>query len=222
LLVFFSPEDFDVIEKSHELSIPPESVEGVDAADVEGWLHVPSSFNRNAPSHCNCRPQGSSAPPPSDTDENLLKVYRERFSPLFPFVVIDQNVTIDELAAKKPFLMSTIRMVTSSASARSVRLQMYQVMRQLTETMLMQSERSLDLIQGILVVIAWYHYHCVLHAQLTNLICLARSLVADLGLNRPPIPVASQDLNMLYPERAAQRTNDEKRALLGVWYLNSW
>jgi len=83
---------------------------------------------------------------------------------------------------------------------------MFTIMSYLADHMLLRAERSLDLLLGVIVVLGWYHQHCMQHSQLNNLLCLAESLVADLRLN----------------EKLKRRSSEEKRALLAVWYLRSW
>jgi len=92
-------------------------------------------------------------------------------------------------------------------------------MEHIANAMLIRSERSLDLLQGILVFLGSYHYYCMTHAQFHNMIRLAISLVEDIHLNISP---ASQQKSFHPPsEESAIRTNEEKRALLGVWYMSS-
>lgn len=102
-----------------------------------------------------------------------------------------------------------------------MRAQMYLIMEQISNRMLMQSERSLDLLQGIIVVLGWYQNHCMVHAQLTNLITLATSLLADMGLNRQPEVQERTNILVLNPDQPLPRTNEERRAILGVWFLSS-
>ncbi|KAK3988417.1 hypothetical protein QBC44DRAFT_243579 [Cladorrhinum sp. PSN332] len=144
-----------------------------------------------------------------DLDEVLLARYRTQLMPLHPFVLIPDHVSAAVLKAHRPFLMLAIRMVAGFESLQSMRGQMQLIMDHLSERMFRQAERSLDLLMGIVVVLGWYHYHCMKHSQLNNLLCLAESLVSDLGLNRRP---AGQ---------MEERAIDEKRLLLGVWYLRS-
>ncbi|KAM0197524.1 hypothetical protein ACHAPI_004989 [Fusarium lateritium] len=87
--------------------------------------------------------------------------------------------------------------------------------------MLIRSERSLDLLLGIIVIVAWYQYHCFMHAQLHNLIGLAVTLVGELGLHRSPTVLERTNLMVVKPLQPGPRTNEERRALLGVWYLSS-
>lgn len=102
-----------------------------------------------------------------------------------------------------------------------MRAQMYHLMKHLTDYMLIRSEKSLDLLQGIIVIAGWYQYHCFMHAQLNNLITLALALVGDLGLNRTPRTSQRSAIMMVNPIRPAARNNDERRALAGVWFLTS-
>ncbi|EGU89125.1 hypothetical protein FOXB_00398 [Fusarium oxysporum f. sp. conglutinans Fo5176] len=160
-------------------------------------------------------------PPPPASDEELLKLYRKELQALHPFVIIPDGVTATKLKATRPFLMSAIRMVTSYRSLRSMRAQMYHLMKYIADHMLIRSERSLDLLLGIIVIIAWYKYHCFMHAQLNNLIALASTLVGELGLHRSPTVLERTSLMVVTPFQPAARTNEERRALLGVWYLSS-
>ncbi len=143
-------------------------------------------------------------------------------SPLFPFVLIPEGTIPAQLQATKPFLFSVIRMVTSMDNMGSMKLQMYRIMQHLSEYMLLRSERSLDLLQGLLVILGWYHHHCLMHAQMNNLMHLAISLLADLGLNRHPSLAERTKLMVLNPPEPKPRTNEERRVLLGVWYMSSW
>ncbi|KAF4467796.1 hypothetical protein FALBO_5331 [Fusarium albosuccineum] len=182
---------------------------------------IPDTYNSYAPPQCICRPASGDAPPPPASDEALLNIYRNELQALHPFVIIPKNVTAARLKATRPFLMSSIRMVTSFRSLRSMRAQMYYLMRHIADHMLIRSERSLDLLMGILVIAAWYQYHCFMHAQLNNLIALAVTLVGELGLHRSPNALERTNLMVVKPFQPERRTNEERRALLGVWFLSS-
>lgn len=186
---------------------------------------VPRTYNCYAPRQCLCRaPERGEQPAPApEADEKLLATYRDEMAPYFPFVIVSPGTTPAQLRESKPFLWSVIRMVASYRSARSMWAQGYGVMSHISEHVLMRSERSLDLLQGIIVVLGWYHYHCLMHAQLNNLAHLAMSLTADLGLNRHPAVTERVRLVKLtaLPEAPIVPTSEERRALLGVWYLSS-
>lgn len=141
--------------------------------------------------------------------------------PVYPFVIVPPSLTAADLQSTKPFLLSAIRMVASFRSLRSMRGQMCHLMRHISDYMLIRSERSLDLLQGIIVMLGWYQYHCIMHAQMNNLIALATSLIGDLGLNHAPSLPEQASLMVARPAQPAGRTNDERRALAAVWFLTS-
>ncbi|TVY36753.1 hypothetical protein LSUB1_G007916 [Lachnellula subtilissima] len=159
---------------------------------------------------------------PVESDETLLSIYRNQLSSPLPFVIIPAGTTLRQLQATRPFLMKVIRMVASVRHLRLVRGQSRAVMEHISNAILMRSERSLDLLQGILVFLGSYHYHCMAHAQFNNLIRLAVSLVEDLDLSTcPKSQQRRSQLPLVRAEEPVSRTNEEKRALLGVWYMSS-
>ncbi|KAG6041650.1 hypothetical protein E4U41_003088 [Claviceps citrina] len=180
---------------------------------------IPDNYNSHAIPSCICRPEPGSAPPPPEPDHVLLDLFRTQMQPVFPFVIIPPSVSAFELHASRPFLMSAIRMVTSFRSLRSMSAQLCRLMSHIADYVLLRSARSLELLQGILVMVAWHQYHCLMHAQLNNLLSLAMSMVSDLGLNYPPEIREPARLMVARPDEPPGRTNEERRALLGVWFL---
>jgi hypothetical protein len=159
---------------------------------------------------------------PVESDETLLAIYRNQMSSLLPFVIIPAGTTPKQLQATRPFLMKVMRMVASVRHLRLMRGQSRAVMEHISNAILMTSERSLDLLQGILVFLGSYHYHCMAHAQFNNLIRLAVSLVEDMGLSTCPKPPQRRShMPLVRAKEPVSRTNEEKRALLGVWYMSS-
>ncbi|KAF7550117.1 hypothetical protein G7046_g8123 [Stylonectria norvegica] len=199
---------------------PSKAPEGSFTPSLNPWA-IPETYNSYAPPSCICRPESGDAPPPPAPDEVLLDIYRNELQTYNPFVVVPHHVTAASLKASRPFLMSAIRMVTSFRSLRSMRAQMYYLMTHIADHMLIRSERSLDLLMGILVIATWYQYHCFMHAQLNNLIALASTLVGELSLHRSPTVLERTNLMVVKPFRPEKRTNEERRALTGVWFLSS-
>ena len=159
---------------------------------------------------------------PVESDEILLSIYRNQLSSSMPFVIIPAGTTPRQLQATRPFLMKVIRMVASVRQLRLVRGQSRTVMEHISNAIFMRSERSLDLLQGILVFLGFYHYHCMAHAQFNNLVRLAVSLIEDLDLSTcPKSQQGRSQLPLVRGEEPVSRTNEEKRALLGVWYMSS-
>jgi hypothetical protein len=159
---------------------------------------------------------------PVESDETLLSIYRNQLSSRLPFVIIPAGTTARQLQATRPLLMKVIRMVASVRHLRLMRGQSRAVMEHISHALLMRSERSLDLLQGILVFLGSYHYHCMAHAQFNNLTRLAVSLVEDMDLSTcPKSQQRRSQLPLVRAEEPMSRTNEERRALLGVWYMSS-
>ncbi|KAH0530352.1 hypothetical protein TsFJ059_004981 [Trichoderma semiorbis] len=184
------------------------------------WIIDPS-YNSFTPKSCICHPDTMEAPPPPEPDEVLLDFYRKNLQPVHPFVIIPPGVSAAVLAARRPFLMAAIRMVSSFQSIRSMRAQMYHLMKHLADHLLIRSEKSLDLLLGIIVMLGYQQYHCCLHGQLSNLITLAGSLIGDMGLGKPPGVHERTRLMVVRPPEIHGRSNEERRAFAGAWYWAS-
>ena len=159
---------------------------------------------------------------PVESDSTLLSIYRKQLSDSFPFVVIAADTTPTQLQTNRPFLMKVIRMAASVRHLPSMRAQSRTVMEHISNAVLLRSERSLDLLQGILALLGFYHYHCLVHAQFNNLVRIAVSVCEDLDLGTCS---SSQRIRSQVPlvgnvDRVC-RTNEQKRALLAVWYMSS-
>lgn len=197
-------------------SSPATATSGYDTSSV-----VPLEYNDHAPPRCICRAPAAPSFEPVEPDEVLLSTFMTKLSPNYPFVTLRPGTSLAELRATKPFLLSVIRMVASIRHTASMRAQYYVIIKHISEQALLRSERSLELLQGILLILGWYHHHCMLHTQMNNLASLAVSLSWDLGICNPPGLLEKTRLLVLNPEQPSERTNEERRAMCGTWYINS-
>ncbi|ERS96503.1 hypothetical protein HMPREF1624_07419 [Sporothrix schenckii ATCC 58251] len=183
---------------------------------------IPATYNSFAPPACICRPEiGDTVTDAVESDAVLLDKFRTKMQPLVPIVVLPEAATAAQLAVDRPFLFLSIKTVASVDNYRSMQGLMFQLINHLSDYMLLRAERSLDLLQGLLTILSWYHHHCMMHSQLSNLLHLASSLVGDLGLGKPARIAERTDLMVLHPNPPSPRTHEERRALLGLWYLRS-
>lgn len=96
-------------------------------------------------------------------------------------------------------------------------------MRDISERTLINNEKSLDILQGILVIVGWYHPHVFHTQQATNLLHLAQALTVDLQIDRAPFMcegMRHMKEKMGHPA-PKQPTLEEHRALAGTFYMNS-
>ena len=94
--------------------------------------------------------------PIEDEAELLLDMFRRYMASQFPFVVIPSDMTAVALRQKKPFLHLVIMMVSFQGEASRQLALGIKVKEYISNAIIMRSEKSLDLLQGLLVAMAWY------------------------------------------------------------------
>ncbi|KAG4430950.1 hypothetical protein IFR05_013558, partial [Cadophora sp. M221] len=217
-----TPRQSEPNNTSQISSTNPEISQTVDNEFIHN--EFPSKFSSVAPPTCICRAAvGAEDSLPADTDSVLLSIYTTHLLTWLPFIPLPPSNTPSSLQRTRPFLLQAIRLVSSLRSIRSMWGQRRAIMRYLSSAVFVRSERSLDLLQGILVLLGFYHYHCLVHIQFNNLMQLAVSIVSDMDLNRDP--GRGKKVGILAgegeKEEIRERSSDERRAVLGVWYMSS-
>lgn len=87
--------------------------------------------------------------------QELLSLFRARMMPYFPFVVVPETVTIQELLKDKPSLCLAVLSVSSHGE---VRLQMQLARffnKMIAHRMIAGSFAEIELLQALLVHVAW-------------------------------------------------------------------
>jgi hypothetical protein len=159
-------------------------------------------------------------------DEVLFDRYKRLMAPNMPFVVLPPNTSAASLAHTEHILMDAIRVVACFHDSARQQALAKDLMRQVCETLLINGNKSLGLLQGLLIFSNWYNPHLYIPQNSTNILHLAIALSTDLNLDRGP--GTSEKARMEAAMRAygvAQSlkhlTNDERRAVLGTFYLTS-
>jgi hypothetical protein len=108
------------------------------------------------PCSLDCSPQQSGADTPFNdqlTDEELIE-YRQQHVKPFPLIYIPPSLSAEQLAAEKPIFSLALKTICNKALSRQVILS-----KKLRETfatkMIVDGEKSLDLLLSILVCMAW-------------------------------------------------------------------
>jgi hypothetical protein len=87
--------------------------------------------------------------------DDLLSIFREQFSPRFPFIIIPPNLSSSELQAQKPWLHKAITVVASQGN-RTRQLELAkEIASEVALAMLLRSERSLDMLESLIIFNAW-------------------------------------------------------------------
>ncbi|KAM0428279.1 hypothetical protein ACHAPT_007180 [Fusarium lateritium] len=137
--------------------------------------------------------------------DSLINDFNSIWVPRFPFVVVDPEQSAVDIHTNSPFLCLCILGVTVDY-LHPLRKRIYnEIMDQVTSKIIREAERSLDLLQGLLVYAAWYRHP--LHIgkrEAVMLVQLCTTLVYDLDL-----------------DKKAGLTPEEQRAVLGTFWLSA-
>ena len=161
--------------------------------------------------------------------EEALTIFRRDFCPEFPFVLLSSDETSESLRRNKPFLSLSILAATSYAHPQLQRGLAREISKQIASRMIIDNEKSLDLLQGLLVHLAWYHYyfHEGGSSQILLLLQLCVTLVNRMGLTRDHSTCGTAKYDQLAEAPQEIGTSPEKsslpelRAFLGTFYLCS-
>ncbi|KAL2864819.1 uncharacterized protein BJX67DRAFT_199506 [Aspergillus lucknowensis] len=148
--------------------------------------------------------------------EHLLNEFRS-MTPYFPFVRLPDTLTATLMVEERPFLLLA---AVASASSRYPSLQ-YALIREFKETLstrvVVAGEKDLDLLQGLLVHLAWFQFHFVPGNQQTyQYLQIAIGMVFDLRLDKTNADALGQGIEM-----GDNYSREACRAFLGCYYLST-
>lgn len=140
----------------------------------------------------------------------LLADYHELWAATFPFIVVAADMTSEDLRDKRPFLWKGVMLTASFFdAARQTRLGA-ELLSDMARAAVVEGVKTLDLLQGMQLLIAWYQYAVKGH-QLTNLLFLARSMCVNLSSpNCDPLPSDARYSQL-----------DPLRAYAATYYINT-
>ncbi|KAJ5767118.1 uncharacterized protein N7511_004734 [Penicillium nucicola] len=147
--------------------------------------------------------------------EHLLDKFRGMAS-FFPFVRLSNDSTAESMVNDRPFLLLA---AVAAASSKYCHLQdalIGKFKKSLSERVIMAGEKDLDLLQGLLVHLAWFQYHFVPGSQQAyQYIQIAISMVIDLRLEQEVADLLEQGI-----ELGDSYNLEACRAYLGCYYLS--
>jgi hypothetical protein len=86
----------------------------------------------------------------------MLRTYRQEMMPLFPFVWISLDETPEKLFQERPMLYMAIMVVTCQENIEVQQKLAQKYREEIGRRIWTLTEKNLDLLQGILVFLAWY------------------------------------------------------------------
>jgi hypothetical protein len=162
---------------------------------------------------------------PRDT-ETLFNRYQRLMAPYMPFVVIPTGTHVSILAKTRPFLLQAITAVTFFHDTTMQQRMAKYLIRQFSERVLINCEKSLDILQSLLVFLNWYNPHLFTPPNHTVLLHLAMALTHDLDIDRVPgtcekVALMAATKAHGVPQPVKRISSDERRAVVGTFYLTS-
>lgn len=141
--------------------------------------------------------------------ERYVARYRCISETYFPFVIIQASWTVHSMLKSHPMLLLSI-LTTMASSDPCLQFRLDREFRKvISERAFFGGEKSLDLLQGLLVFIAWYPVQLnPMSRQINQFLQMAIVMVGDLGLDN--LSEENTDLKI-----------DNIRAYLGCYYLFS-
>lgn len=172
--------------------------------------------------------QGIHPAPPMQDANILLRTFKEQFQPRFPFIAIPDDMSADLLRSQNPWIYRAVVMIAFQDDRfRQIEISK-QFLIEISASMLVRGEKSLDMLQGLILYNAWsYYYSPVIPSwQSTGIHQLSLALLFDLGLTRPlrdnDGPISDVELARSRSQKEEhERTHDERRAILCCYFLTS-
>jgi hypothetical protein len=130
---------------------PPEQSHLVQPASRNDTVHINRSIS-TVSEFLELTPGYNITPGEGD---RLLHLYREAYSPLFPFVPLPSSTTASELYSTRPVLFKAIMYAVAPQNYSTQQEISLMFRRYIAEHVIMEQEKRLDILQALLIHIAW-------------------------------------------------------------------
>lgn len=143
---------------------------------------------------------------PEEVEKCLLR-YRSISPVYFPFVIVPNDWTLQSMMRHSPTLLLAV--LTAMCNSTHLQKTLDAGFREVvSQQVLVRGERSLDILQGLLVYLAWHPFHLrPLNRQIHQFVQMAATMTMDMKFHVMP--------------EATDRSIEDKRAYLGCYYMSS-
>lgn len=165
----------------------------------------------------------------ADTANAYLLKYRQMCE-YSPFIVIPEGATIESLKQDQPFLLHAMLAVASRDSLDLQSTLERSLRERLLKTVMIEGEKSIDLLQAFLIYLTWEHFFHVPKKRLFNqLLQVAISMCVDMGLDSGPCEASARKARSQLDHHclAGGKPDDiffskaARRVYIGCYYLSS-
>ncbi|KAH6636618.1 hypothetical protein F5144DRAFT_187219 [Chaetomium tenue] len=148
--------------------------------------------------------------PQGEEAESLLGLYREKMCHLFPFAIVPPHLTSAQMREERPFFWKVVVLEACLFDGRRQAAMGDELLRDLTEAAFVRAQNSIDLLQGLLMFIGWYH-NSLTSVQMTRLLFLARSINTNLA--------TAETKGVPGKEGYSSETLERMRVFVGTYYM---
>ncbi|KAF4233514.1 hypothetical protein CNMCM8980_010237 [Aspergillus fumigatiaffinis] len=158
-----------------------------------------------------------------DAANRLLHEYRTTLMPYCPFVIIPPQATATALRKEKPFLFLTILTAALYDNMPLQRTLELEVKRAISHSMIFDGPATFEMLQGILVHLAWCQYHSR-PRRFSQYLHLGITIITDLQLDRAPEDRfwrTRVNFDGEADQNAISWGREERRAVIGFFWFSS-
>ncbi|KAG8677086.1 hypothetical protein FPOAC2_03203 [Fusarium poae] len=157
----------------------------------------------------------------------ILNIFHQEYISQFPFVLIRSDDTAELLYNGNPFLFRAIMLVAAPLSESKIIKMKRNVLAYLGYRTLVEEDKTLDILQGILVIVAWAYKCHIDNSQAVNLAYLGLGYAHNLGITQDTSPSSASYDSTKDSSTAAMDPKEDagsivkKRTLLGIYCVLS-
>ncbi|KAJ5770987.1 uncharacterized protein N7511_003038 [Penicillium nucicola] len=163
--------------------------------------------------------------------DEYLKCFRTMTS-YFPFFILPSHATSLRMCKEQPFSLLAALAAATSTDKELQKSLAHKFKACAVHAIMVENERSIDLLNGILVYLAWYQFYYIpKKEQFNQLLHTAIGMVGDMGLNLRPAEAVRKRFGLrlthYHKSHVHFGTHDDffspeaRRAYLGCFYLSS-
>ncbi|KAG9250004.1 putative fungal-specific transcription factor [Emericellopsis atlantica] len=162
--------------------------------------------------------------------QELFVRYADHMAPQFPAVIFPPSQSVSELRRTRPVLFLAV-MAAASSEIQALQAELQrELMMVFAEKVFLSGEKSVEIVQGLLVATAWYwppeHFEELKFYQLVH---VAAVMAIDIGLGKKSAPLRSEASmhNFSQPWRASKNlavdpaSMEGRRTWLACYYMTS-
>ncbi|KAK2057395.1 hypothetical protein LY76DRAFT_617213 [Colletotrichum caudatum] len=163
--------------------------------------------------------------------EEYLDIYRTQMVPNFPFVPVQHDITATELHDTKRFLFWCIMQAVVPQTAAVQKAVDDWVRRHAAMHVIVLAEQSIELLQGLLIYVAWGDVHFQMGTNAYSLLQMAIGMVMEMTMfsfggfvSWMPKSLQTEAWNLLGRGKhleSTKQTLEEQRAILGCYFAAS-